>query len=270
MTGKATRKRMDVERLITWALRDQGLGWVGKERNRDDFSDYGTFIDDGGYSGSHPTIGLLSDEDAEIVKAAIDQDLSREARVLVIQYGRAALRPDASDPDPVREQLRTRNGKLRWHYAVPGDWKSAKLGPMMDEHKYSADREMVAFQRTQYGLWWQALEDLVPVLNRRLNNHFATGPDAPKEPWLDVAPHAPAPAVGEDATEGDDEPASISLDERRRAASAEVRAVASDWRAPGAIEPAGKGPLTIVYTEPEKRGKSPVNESRRKRQARTS
>ncbi|GGF38393.1 hypothetical protein GCM10011321_31640 [Youhaiella tibetensis] len=272
LTGKATRKRMDVERLITWALRDQGLGWVGKERVREDFSDYGTLIDDGGYSGSHPTIGLLCDDDAEAVKYCIDYELPREAGALVIQYGRAALRPEASDSDPVKEPLRARNGKPRWHYAIPGDTKSRKLAPMMDEHKYSAECELVEFQRAQYGLWWQALVDLVPVLNRRLDRHYATGPDAPKEPWLVSAPIEPQ-AVVADAdgdVDVDDEPVSISLDERRRAAGAHVRSVAGDWGAPGAIEPAGKGPLTIVYAAPEKARKTPRGESRRGGRARTS
>ena len=46
------------------------------------------------------------------------------------------------------------------------------------------DREVVAFERAQYSLWWQGLADIVGPLNRRMKTHRATGPEAHAAPWL--------------------------------------------------------------------------------------
>lgn len=181
MNGRLTRRRMDIERLVNWALADHGLGWAGKERERLDASDYGTVIDDERIGG-HPTISLLTDDDALVVKAAID-GLPGEAAALVIQYGRLGLRPEGADEaigEP--QQMRNRRGQLMWEYEVPGNRRSRRR-PLIDHLAFSAHREGVLFARAQWTLWREALIALIAPLNNRLEGHYATGPEAPERPW---------------------------------------------------------------------------------------
>lgn len=181
MSGRLARQRMDIERLVNWALADQGLGWGSREVVRDDFSDLGTVIDDDGF-GSHPTISLQTDDDALVVKSAIDA-LPIEARVLVIQYGRTGLRPEGADEqlgEP--EQMVDKRGRPRWLYDNPSNKRGPKR-PMLDMLSYSTRRETIAFDRAQWTLWREALIALIAPLNNRLETHHATGPEAPEKPW---------------------------------------------------------------------------------------
>jgi hypothetical protein len=178
----AARERRDIEQLAVWALRDQGLGWGGeRDRSREDFSDYGTLIDTSP-SGSHPTINLLSDDDALLVKAAID-GLPRDAAALLIQYGRAGLRPDwAEEGVGSWQQDVDARGRRRWRWLNQMSRTGARE-PLMVFVGLSAD--VVQFERAAYGLWWESLSALVAPLNLRLETHLATGPEALRQPWLE-------------------------------------------------------------------------------------
>ena len=179
-----TRQRVDVEELVRWALVDQGLGWVGKDRPAcEDWTDRGTIIDDD-HPGSHPMISLLTDDDAPIVKAAID-GLPREAAALVIQFGRAGLRPDwAEEGVGEMRQMIDAQGRLLWIWDNPGN-RSTKRGGRRPRMEFvGRRREDVEWERAQYLLWWQGLADIVGPLNMRLQGHYAVGPAAPREPWL--------------------------------------------------------------------------------------
>lgn len=253
MADIGVKQRMDVERLVTWALRDQGLGWDAKEvKRKETYEDYGTLIDDS-YTGSHPNLGLLTSEDATIVKFVIDNFLPYDVRVIVTQYGRSATRPPgADDPDPVLKQLRAKNGALRWDYVRPGDHKSGIKGPMMDYLSYSQEMASVRFDRAQWSLWRQGLLDIVAPLNNRLKEHFALDPDAPAEPWLSAKPEAvvivDGAVAGEEVTEAQAALRSMSWDDVRDSVQGEVRSVPRDWGAPGdAVGEVRRGPLTVVY-----------------------
>ena len=230
MSGRNARESKDIEQLVVWALRDQGLGWAGKERQRDDFSDLGTVIDDD-HPGSHPTIALWSDDDAMQVKSAID-DLPPDARVLLVQYGRAALRPDWCEEGYGSYQQLRYGKRLMWEWSDPinrtGE-KRPKMGFVGEQ------RETVDFMRAQYAVWWQGLADIVGPLNNVMERHRATGPAVEKAPWLSdsrkpvvFAPDGSPiveivhkPKVAEEAVE--------TLRER---ASAPIMDRANDWSAP--------------------------------------
>lgn len=230
MSGAVARKEMDIERLITWSLRDQGLGWVGREQVREDFSDLGTVIDEG-HTGSHPNIGLWSDDDAMLVKIAIDA-LPGDARALVVQYGRAGLRPDwVEEGYGSIQQLKDGRGRLRWVWDDPKN-RTGEKRPMLAF--VGEQRESVDFHRAQYGVWWQALTDLVGPLNNALSGYRASGPEAAREPWSEsqrprvfeqdggvVKPIHVEPKVSELPIEGLKDKANMP-----------IRSVATDWSVP--------------------------------------
>lgn len=231
MSGSKSRDSKDIEQLVIWAMRDQGLGWAGKERARDDFSDLGTIIDDD-HPGSHPTIALWSDDDAMQVKLAIDQ-LPAPARMLLVQYGRTALRPDwCEEGYGSYQQLRDGRGRRMWDWEYP-ESRTGKKTPRLGF--VGEQRETVDFYRAQYGVWWQGLADIVGPLNNVMERHRATGPAADQAPWLsdsrkpvvfgpDGKPLAGVvhrPKVAAEAVE--------TLRER---ASAPIMDRASDWNAP--------------------------------------
>ena len=231
MSGLKSRESMDIELLVVWALRDQGLGWAGKDKPRDDFSDLGTVIDDD-HPGSHPTIGLWSDDDAMLIKLAIDQ-LPVEARMMLVQYGRSALRPDwCEDGYGSYQQLRDGRGRKMWDWADPKN-RTGEKRPRMGF--VGEQRETVDFCRAQYRVWWQGLTDIVGPLNNEMQRHRATGPDAEREPWLsdsrkpviygpDGMPlEAPAPPR---------KVAAESVESLRERASRPILAQANDWGAP--------------------------------------
>lgn len=221
----AARVRRDIEVLVVWALREQGLGWVGKERSRDDFSDLGTVID----TGSHPTIGLWSDDDAMLVKLAIEA-LPPEAAALIVQYCRAGLRPDwCEDGYGSYQQLRSGHGLL-WNWSDQAN-RTGTRTPRMGF--VGEQRETVDFMRAQYGLWWQGLADIVRPLNQKLERHEALPPAVAAKPWEHKAPVVFGPD-GEPLVGGRPEPkvSVASVEELRDLAADPIRARATDWDFP--------------------------------------
>ncbi|MET3925564.1 hypothetical protein [Devosia sp. 2618] len=234
MTVLAVREKRDIEQLVIWALRDQGLGWAGKERVRDDFSDLGTIIDDDNH-GSHPTIALWSDDDAMQIKLAIDQ-LHQEARALVVQYGRAALRPDwCEEGYGSYQQLVDGRGRKLW------DWDDAKnrQGNRRPRMGFVGEqRDTVNFHRAQWHVWWQGLADIVSPLNAVMARHEATGPAVGHSPWLDDS--AKPVVFGPDGSPLDQvirsPKVSVEAVETLRArASDPIAGRANDWSAPAKV-----------------------------------
>jgi hypothetical protein len=233
VSGALARKDMDIERLVIWALRDQGLGW---ERNvndkaREDYSDYGTIIDRGSGVVATPNIERWSDEDAMLVKIAVD-GLSAEARTLIVQYGRAGLRPDwVEEGYGSIQQLKDNRGRLRWDWADPVNRtgaKTPKLGFVGEQ------RESVDFHRAQYRVWWQALADLVGPLNNKMSAHRATGPDVPEEPWRESNRPRVFDEDGVEIAAARLEPkvSDLPLDRLKKQANMPVQSVATDWSIP--------------------------------------
>lgn len=230
MSGQKARETIDIEELVIWALRDQGLGWGGRERSGEDWTDLGTIIDDTS-TGSHPTIALWSDDDAMHVKLAID-GLPKEARVLLVQYGRAGLRPDwCEEGYGSYQQLRYGN-KLMWEWSDPVNrtgTKRPKMGFVGEQ------RETVDFMRAQYRVWWQGLADLIGPLNNLMERHRATGPAAEREPWRS---DSPKPVVfGEDGRPvapvvHKPKVAAEAVEVLRARASEPIQGQASDWSPP--------------------------------------
>lgn len=226
------REQRDIEALVVWALRDQGLGWAGKERSVLDFSDYGTVIDDD-HSGSHPNMGLWSDDDAMQIKLAIEQ-LPREAGSLLIQYGRAGLRPDwCEDGYGNYRQLTDGRGRPMWDWSDPKN-RTGEKRPRMGF--VGEQRETVDYHRAQYRVWWQGLADIVGPVNQGMERHEALPPAAREQPWLADAASKP---VVFDADGGviHSEPAApkvsvASVEELRYLANTPVRSTANDWEAP--------------------------------------
>ncbi|MEQ1901879.1 MAG: hypothetical protein ABL866_14245, partial [Devosia sp.] len=183
-----------------------------------------------------PQVSLLSDDDALVVKFAIDSFLPLEARALVTQYGRAGLRPDwAEEGEGSWEQDRDGQGRLRWRWEDPVNRTGAKE-PLMVWAGLGS--ESVRIERATYGLWWQGLADIVGPLNMRMAGHMATGPEAPMRPWLErkkkiIVPEgmdAPvfAKAVRRPVSE-------VGPEERLRRAQEPVRAQARDWGHPDEV-----------------------------------
>lgn len=221
------RQRLDVERLVTWALRDQGLGWGGGDAIS--WMDLGTLIDSSPSSGA-PSPALMDDDDALIVKAGID-GLPMGAQALVVTYGRTGLRPDwADEGEGHLEQARDGQGRRRWIWDDPTN-RTGDRRPMMQFVGLS--REQVASERSAYARWWDGLSALVAPLNDRLRSHEASGPQAPREPWLapervvlmsDGRAFAPARA---DRSMRVSEVRNIEV--LRSTAQAPIRAKASEW-----------------------------------------
>ncbi len=236
MSGALARKDMDIERLITWALRDQGLGW---ERNvndkpREDYSDYGTIIDRGSGVVATPNIERWSDEDAMLVKIAVD-GLSAEARTLIVQYGRAGLRPDwVEEGYGSVQQLKDNRGRLRWEWSDPvnrtGE-KTPKRGFVGEQ------RENVDFHRAQYRVWWQALVDLVGPLNNVLQSFRATGPEVVREPWIESERPRVFGDNGAVVPSSRIEPkvSELPIEGLKEKANMPVQSVATDWSVPSRL-----------------------------------
>lgn len=241
MTILTIKVPTDIERLVTWALRDQGLGWDKPARGSslDRMASLGTMISGGVVA--NPSAGLLSDEDALQVRLVIDM-LKADARALVVQFGRAGLRPEGWDEtlgEP--EQLRDKRGRPRWEYAVPGNKRSAKR-PMLDMLSWTVKRDEIAFARAQWTAWREALIVIRDYVQPNLQHHIATGPEAPAEPWLLAKPVVYGSSEVEPSTEPQpwlkpDKPTrrvdrTQTAEDLRRDAQADVRAVATDWGAP--------------------------------------
>lgn len=176
------KQRIDVERLVTWALRDQGLGWSGAggiDGPLAGLAELGTRIDASTIGA--PTPALMTDDDAIVVLRHV-QALPAAEAALVIQWGRIGERPDWC-PEGVGEwrQAVNKRGQPRWRWEKPGDRRS-KRWPIMEFIGYSP--EHVWFWRDAYSRWREALVSLVGPLNRELANHIACPPEAPEEPWI--------------------------------------------------------------------------------------
>lgn len=230
---------MDIERLVTWALRDQGLGWDRSGSSaQGSGGGLGTRISGGAIAD--PSIGLLSDEDALIVKQAID-GLPKLARGLVIQFGRTGLRPAGAD-DAIGEpqQLVDKRGRARWEYDNPKTRRGPRR-PLLDMLGWSRHKEAVEDARKEWTLWRESLVALREALSSHLKHHIATGPEAPAEPWSVAKPvvhgldqhepsHEPQPWLKPDVTMPVDN--SVTIGELRERAAEPVRSVASDWGMP--------------------------------------
>jgi hypothetical protein len=220
--GKAGRGwvKVDIERLVTWALRDQGLGWVGG----DTFSPVaemmalGTIVDTS-HTGSHPTIGLLDSDDALAVKAAIEA-LPVAAGALLVRYGRAGLRPEWGEG--AYEQETDAAGRLRWDWDDPVNRTGARRPHMVF---VGTDPAVIEAERAEYALWRQGLVDIIEPLNAVMTEHEATGPAVLAEPWLATRPVVHGLSELVVPAKVSDEPGSAKI----ARAQAPVRARASDW-----------------------------------------
>lgn len=182
MSGRLARERIDIERLVVWALVEQGQGFAGREVQREDWTDYGGEIDLSPVRGL-PSMGLLSDDDAVAVRHGIG-GLPHEMGALVLQYGRASSRPDwAPEGYGEPEQMRNRRGQLMWDYERPGNRRS-KRTPRLDHWAHARRKASVDFFRATWALWWRGLELLVPAVNNTMETHLAIGPAVAKAPWL--------------------------------------------------------------------------------------
>ena len=174
------KQTMDVEQMVTWALRDQGLGW-GSAAQAAGWEELGTRVDTSGrWSVPAPSASLMTDDDALVVRQAIDA-LPPEAGALVIQYGRIGERPDWVEEGP-GEYVQERDGRGRpmWDWEDPVN----RTGEKRQRMKFEGLRpELVTWHRAQYTLWREALHALVAPINRVLASHQAFGPFAPERPW---------------------------------------------------------------------------------------
>lgn len=177
------RKRVDVEQIVIWALVDNGLGRGFVDRGgKLDWTDYGGRLDMGSGRGSVALPGLKH-EDALRVVGRIQALPAPEMADVVIRHGRTNCRPDWCEDGVGHMEIKTnKRGQVEWHYERPGDTKSRKLEPKRIWVGETAER--VEWYRAQYDLWWLSLEALVVPLNEVLVAHQATGPAAPREPWV--------------------------------------------------------------------------------------
>lgn len=173
------KQAMDVERLVTWALLDQGLGWsTGTGDSMSSYATYGTRIDTSSIGA--PSASLQSDDDALVVQAAIER-LPSEAMILVVNYGRIGERPDWC-PEGVGDYVQKLDNRDRpmWMYEKPGDKRSPRL-PLKEWQGWR--QEHVDYFRAAYTLWRQSLVDLAKQLNTSMATHEALPPSAPIRPW---------------------------------------------------------------------------------------
>lgn len=172
---------LDVEQLVTWALRTQGLGWGGSEATGADWTDLGTRVDTSNrWSVPAPSAALQTDDDALVVRACIDR-LPADAAALVVQHGRVGGRPDwCEEGEGEWVQERDGRGRLKWDWADPVNRTGEKVPRMVFE---GTSAGLVEFHRAQYTVWREALAALVPALNSELRTHRVIGPMAPARPW---------------------------------------------------------------------------------------
>lgn len=177
----AAIETLDVEQLITWALRAQGLGWGGSEAQAAGWEDLGTRVDTSNrWSVPAPSAALQTDDDALVVRACIDR-LPTEAAALVVQHGRVGGRPDwCEEGEGSWVQARDGADRLLWDWSDPVKRRGERTPRMVFE---GMRPELVAFYRAQYTVWREALVALVPALNVALRTHRAIGPFAPARPW---------------------------------------------------------------------------------------
>lgn len=250
--SSGAKERLDIERLVVWALVEQGLGFVGKERVPNPTAeDYGGQIDFTPVQGL-PSIALWTSDDALAIKDGIEALPGEMARA-VMQYGRAGIRPDwAPEGYGEPEPLLDKRGRPRVEWENPRARKGAKR-VLLDHWAHSRRKATVDFCRLEWAVWWRGLELLVPVVNARMSEHVATGPAVAKEPWLaPLQGELPAAAQrrlkayadrDEFAPEGVSE-GQVTIEQLREHATSEVRAVATEW---------GPGTSGVAVAEREER-----------------
>ncbi len=174
---------LDVEQLVTWALRDQGMGWGGTDAPGADWADLGTRVDTSNrWSVPAPSAALQTDDDALVVRACIDR-LPAEAAALVVQHGRVGGRPDwCEEGEGQMVQATDGAGRLLWDWSDPVKRRGERTPRMVFEGLRPG---IVEFYRAQYTVWREALVALVPILNgaAAMKTHRAIGPMAPACPW---------------------------------------------------------------------------------------
>lgn len=179
----AVREVRDVEAIVAWVYGPQqahraAVG-LGRERGwlRLGACDYSRPVVQGGGGGSfdlHP--------DAELVHDVIQ----RQGLLVLVECGRGAMRPDAKlgarphcrpvldgggYPTVTREWTRSGHAKAEWC-------------PI----EYVDEVEVVEAARRRYLDWWHALVTLRRLVAPRLVRWQATGPAAPRRPWLAPPP----------------------------------------------------------------------------------
>lgn len=177
---KKLKKNIDIEKLVTWALLNQGLGW-DESRKTDSTSEmatYGTLIDRSTIGAPSPN--LQTDDDAWVVKKHI-KELPDDVSDFIIRFGRIGDRPDWC-PEGVGEYVQKRNkkGDPMWIYDTPGN-KRSKKHPLMEWQGWR--QAQVDYWRSSYTLWRRGLVELIEPLNAEMANHIATPPAAPNAPW---------------------------------------------------------------------------------------
>ncbi|MBU2533314.1 MAG: hypothetical protein KKB37_11275 [Alphaproteobacteria bacterium] len=182
---------MDIERLVTWALREQGLGWASADGRSLDVETLGTRVDKSvSYGLPPPGIGLNDNDDALAVRAAIDR-LPSEAQFVVIIHGRIGSRPSWGEEgygEP--EQMLSGNGQPRWIYKDPEN-RRGKIGPMLDWRAYDAHVRQIDYERAAWTMWREALITLKRELADTLSAYIVTGPLLPARPWAGLEDKGP-------------------------------------------------------------------------------
>ncbi|BBK44137.1 hypothetical protein STVA_41570 [Allostella vacuolata] len=178
-TRNKIREARDIEDIVAWTYQQQqahrSASGLGRERGwlRAGALDYSRPMVQGGGAGAfdlHP--------DAELVHDAI----GRLGLAHLAEHGRGGTRPDCKlrartryepeldgrgYPTVVREWDRHRNPVAPWCPIV-----------------YRDPVEVIVAARTAYLAWWHDLVALRRVVAPRLVRWHATGPAAPRRPWL--------------------------------------------------------------------------------------
>lgn len=211
-TGRV-RQGLDVERLVTWALREQGLGWSAAGGRDWGWQVLGTRVDSSSWGAPPPSSDLCTDDDALLVRQAIER-LPAEAAALVLVHGRTGTRPDwCEEGEGAWVQERDGQGRPRWDWADPINRTGEKRPRLVFE---GLRPELVRFHRAQWTLWREGLIALVDPLNRAMERHEALPPTVAAAPWDGPRPailHADAAGTGA-AVEGRGQAA---VERRRRA-----------------------------------------------------
>lgn len=181
------RESWSIERLVHWALREQGLGYDRGSGGGGSLSGLGIKVD-GGTGGSSG--GQWVDEDAIIVHDALQAMLGdarvAEAARLVATHGRAGTTPDWGQMGGGRFEL-VRNGKGKAKRMYRDQRRSRGLTGF--EWQFVGDSpDLLDHKMITYIVWHTALCELKDVVNTRMKGHVATGPRASATPWDDPAP----------------------------------------------------------------------------------
>lgn len=189
------RGSVNVEVLVTWALRDQragqsptrglfqaeaeasGLTWYSASSDGcaaiDRIGSVGCRIDVSGpgRDALHPAAEAVADA----IELADERDLLR-------LLGRVGERPDWRGPPRwiVPESWVVEGVEAMWCYA---ERRTGKHCPLI----IVCDAATIAAKRAVYVRWWDALEGLAWTLSCRALGFAVTGPAAAREPWETAA-----------------------------------------------------------------------------------